>query len=118
MFFLTEVYMVKKQSTVINLFLMLAVILLTVTNAFAGSLLFFDHNTHIFGKDDRQMKNTADEPFRYVGRLTFTGGICTAFVISKNHLLTAAHCVRGEVAAHENVRFQVDFGGRGFESIL
>ena len=51
-------------------------------------------NDHFFGRDDRVMMDTAAFPWRVIGRLNFeSGGACTASLVARDVLITAAHCI-------------------------
>lgn len=54
---------------------------------------------HFFGRDDRVLLDRAAMPWRSVGVYTLdSGGACTATLIARDILLTAAHCIEGENA--------------------
>ena len=51
-------------------------------------------NDHYFGRDDRVRVNTQQGPWRYMGRIVNASGeACTATLIARNVLITAAHCL-------------------------
>jgi len=51
-------------------------------------------NDHYFGHDDRVRVNIEQTPWRYMGRVTNAAGeVCTATLISRNVIITAAHCI-------------------------
>ncbi len=62
-------------------------------------------NDHFFGRDDRVRVNAQEAPWRFMGRFTNNAGEqCTATLISRNVIVTAAHCVHtnnGVAAAGE-----------------
>lgn len=52
---------------------------------------------HFFGRDDRVLLDRTVEPWRSVGVYSRDdGGACTATLIARDVLLTAAHCIEGE----------------------
>jgi protease YdgD len=51
-------------------------------------------NDHYFGRDDRVRVNIQQTPWRYMGRFTNAAGeLCTATLIARNVIVTAAHCI-------------------------
>ena len=51
-------------------------------------------NDHFFGRDDRVLMDTAAYPWRTIGQVTFdSGGACTASLVARDVLITAAHCI-------------------------
>jgi protease YdgD len=49
---------------------------------------------HFFGRDDRMRVDTTEYPWSIIGRLQMRSGVsCTAALIGKDALLTAAHCI-------------------------
>ena len=51
-------------------------------------------NDHYFGRDDRVRVNAQQAPWRYMGKFTNASGErCTATLIARNVLVTAAHCI-------------------------
>ena len=68
-----------------------------------GSRRPLNINDHFFGNDDRVFVDRTQAPWRMVGQLrTADGGVCTATLIGRNVLITAAHCIHtdGQVDAH------------------
>jgi protease YdgD len=52
---------------------------------------------HFFGHDDRVRVNVQDTPWRFIGRFTNSAGeSCTATLIARNVIITAAHCINGD----------------------
>ncbi|MGE3867674.1 MAG: serine protease, partial [Hyphomonadaceae bacterium] len=51
-------------------------------------------NDHFFGRDDRVRVNPQQAPWRFMGRFTNAQGeACTATLISRDVIVTAAHCI-------------------------
>ncbi len=51
-------------------------------------------NDHFFGHDDRVLVNIHEAPWRFMGRLHMDGGAtCTATLIARDVVVTAAHCL-------------------------
>lgn len=51
-------------------------------------------NDHFFGRDDRVRVNEAEAPWRFMGQLHMDAGAsCTATLIGRDILATAAHCI-------------------------
>lgn len=51
-------------------------------------------NDHFFGHDDRVLVNINEAPWRFMGRLHMDGGAtCTATLIARDVVITAAHCL-------------------------
>ena len=52
---------------------------------------------HFFGRDDRQILDTAVFPWSVIGQISFdSGGACTASLIADAVVITAAHCIASE----------------------
>lgn len=49
------------------------------------------HN--VFGKNDKKIVSTSERQFQLIGKLVTPNGTCTASLVWKNLVLTAAHCV-------------------------
>ncbi len=59
------------------------------------------HADNVFGTDDREALTSDELPWRAVGRLVGpTGGICTATLVARNYIVTAAHCVIDSNTGH------------------
>ncbi len=53
-------------------------------------------NDHYFGRDDRVRVNIQQAPWRYMGRFVNAAGeACSATLIARNVIVTAAHCLHG-----------------------
>lgn len=66
-------------------------------------------NKGFFGDDNRRVTNSKEKPYRLVGRLVKNGVVsCTAFLVSEQVAMTAAHCVEDK---GERYKFQYDGGG-------
>src|SRR5690606_22651427 len=51
-------------------------------------------NDHYFGRDDRVRVNAQQAPWRFMGRFTNAQGeACTATLIGRDVIVTAAHCI-------------------------
>jgi protease YdgD len=51
-------------------------------------------NDHFFGRDDRVLVDTAAFPWRVIGTISLdVGGTCTASLVARDVLVTAAHCI-------------------------
>ncbi|MGE0596366.1 MAG: serine protease [Hyphomonadaceae bacterium] len=69
-------------------------------------------NDHFFGRDDRQRVNTAELPWRLIGRLELdTGESCTATLIGPDAIVTAAHCIHTQGGPNAAGRFVAAHGG-------
>lgn len=70
-------------------------------------------NDHFFGHDDRVLVPVDQTPWRYVGQLTMESGeACTATLIARDVIVTAAHCIHGEGGRlNASARFVAASGG-------
>ena len=54
-------------------------------------------NDHFFGHDDRVLVPVNEAPWRFIGSLHMdSGGECTATLVGRNVIVTAAHCITSE----------------------
>ncbi|MBX9747056.1 MAG: trypsin-like serine protease, partial [Hyphomonadaceae bacterium] len=52
---------------------------------------------HCFGRDDRVRVNAQQTPWRFMGRFANAQGeLCTATLIARDVIVTAAHCIHGD----------------------
>lgn len=73
---------------------------------------------HFYGRDDRVRIDPQQAPWRFMG--SFTNGIgerCTATLISRDVIMTAAHCVSSEDGIHPDGTFAPAAGGPTARSI-
>jgi len=64
-------------------------------------------NDHFFGRDDRVLVPVNDLPWRYMGVLRMdTGESCTATLIARDVLITAAHCIHSEGRLNASGRWE------------
>jgi len=64
-------------------------------------------NDHFFGNDDRVLVNVNQAPWRFMGQLRMdAGSSCTATLIGRDVLVTAAHCIHANGALNANGRFE------------
>jgi protease YdgD len=67
---------------------------------------------HFFGHDDRVRVNIQDAPWRFIGRFVNNAGeACTATLIARNVIITAAHCINTENGVAANGVFTGSNGG-------
>ncbi len=67
---------------------------------------------HFFGHDDRVRVNDQDTPWRFIGRFVNNAGeACTATLIARNVIVTAAHCINTENGVTANGVFTASNGG-------
>ncbi len=67
---------------------------------------------HFFGRDDRVRVNTRETPWRFIGRfVNQSGEACTATLIARNVIITAAHCINGDSGVTANGVFTASNGG-------
>jgi protease YdgD len=68
---------------------------------------------HFFGHDDRIFVDTNTYPWKLFGRLTSTaGGTCTASLIGRDVLITAAHCIHEDGRLDASGEFEASNGER------
>lgn len=68
-------------------------------------------NDHFFGHDDRVLVPVADAPWRFMGVLRMDwGGACSATLVARDVLITAAHCIHSDTAVNANGVFVSAFG--------
>lgn len=54
-------------------------------------------NDHFFGRDDRVLVSADELPWRYIGRLEMDSGVeCSATLVARDVILTAANCLYAE----------------------
>lgn len=69
-------------------------------------------NDHFFGSDDRVRVNAREAPWRFMGRFTNEiGENCTATLIGRDVIITAAHCVHTEGRVVAGGEFVAEAGG-------
>jgi protease YdgD len=69
-------------------------------------------NDHFFGRDDRVRINAQQAPWRYMGRIVNASGeACTATLVGRNVLVTAAHCIHTQAGVTTDVTFTAENGG-------
>ena len=70
-------------------------------------------NDHFFGHDDRVLVPVNQRPWSYVGVLRMsTGESCTATLIARDVIVTAAHCIQSERGVNAAGEFEAASGGR------
>jgi protease YdgD len=68
-------------------------------------------NDHYFGRDDRVRVNAEQAPWRYMGTFTNANGErCTATLIARNVLVTAAHCLHTDRGPTTSGEFRAEGG--------
>lgn len=68
-------------------------------------------NDHFFGHDDRVLVPAAQAPWRFIGQLDMeSGGACTATLIARDVIVTAAHCIAENGAADARATFHASWG--------
>lgn len=68
-------------------------------------------NDHFFGHDDRVLVNVGEAPWRFMGRIHMDGGAtCTATLIGRDILATAAHCLHPSGTLNAAGRFEASGG--------
>ncbi|GAM96420.1 putative protease ydgD [alpha proteobacterium U9-1i] len=69
-------------------------------------------NDHFFGRDDRVRVNAQELPWRYMGQYTNGAGErCTATLIARDVIVTAAHCINTDEGIRADGTFQPEAGG-------
>lgn len=67
---------------------------------------------HYFGHDDRVLVPVDQPPWRFIGQLVMdTGEACTATLIGRDVIVTAAHCINTENGVNASARFESASGG-------
>ena len=67
---------------------------------------------HFFGHDDRVLVNVNDAPWRYMGHLVNDAGeACSATLIARDVIATAAHCIHTDSGLNASARFTTSTGG-------
>jgi len=68
-------------------------------------------NDHFFGRDDRVLVPVNETPWRFMGLLRMDSGEgCTATLIGRSTLITAAHCIHNENGVNARGRFEIANG--------
>lgn len=71
-------------------------------------------NDHFFGNDDRQRVDPTQAPWRYIGKLILDEGEqCTATLIGRDVIVTAAHCIHTDSGVNAAGRFTSAPGAPG-----
>jgi protease YdgD len=74
-------------------------------------------NDHFFGRDDRVRVNAQEAPWRFMGRFTNSAGeVCTATLIARDVIVTAAHCIHTNTGLAAAGRFEAA-GGANAQSV-
>lgn len=69
-------------------------------------------NDHFFGRDDRVRINPQEAPWRFMGRFTNSEGeACTATLIARDVIVTAAHCIHIDAGITSRGSFEPAAGG-------
>lgn len=64
-------------------------------------------NDHFFGNDDRILVPVNEAPWRFMGTLTMdSGGMCSATLIARDVIATAAHCIASEAGINAAAEFK------------
>ncbi len=67
---------------------------------------------HFFGNDDRVRVDATQAPWRFMGRFTNSAGeACTATLIARDVIATAAHCISSEAGPSARGVFVAENGG-------
>jgi protease YdgD len=75
-------------------------------------------NDHFFGRDDRVRVNALEAPWRFMGRFTNSAGeVCTATLIARDVIVTAAHCIHTNTGLAAVGRFEAAAGGGAAQSV-
>lgn len=70
-------------------------------------------NDHYFGHDDRVLVPVDEAPWRYMGVLRLdSGGTCSATLIARDVIATAAHCIHSDSSLNAAGRFVSASGAR------
>jgi protease YdgD len=62
-------------------------------------------NDHFFGNDDRVLVPVDEAPWRYMGLLRIGEGSCSATLVGRDVIVTAAHCISSENGINATARF-------------
>lgn len=69
-------------------------------------------NDHFFGHDDRVLVPVNEAPWRFIGELVMdTGEACTATLIARDVIVTAAHCISSEEGVNAAAEFRAASSG-------
>jgi protease YdgD len=69
-------------------------------------------NDHFFGRDDRVRVNAQQAPWRFMGRfINGAGESCSATLIARDVIVTAAHCIHTDGGVEAGGRFEPAAGG-------
>ena len=64
-------------------------------------------NDHFFGNDDRVLVPVNEAPWRFMGTLTMdSGGVCSATLIARDVVVTAAHCIASDGGINAAAQFK------------
>ncbi|ANP45487.1 hypothetical protein ATE48_05925 [Candidatus Viadribacter manganicus] len=75
-------------------------------------------NDHFFGNDDRVLVPVSEAPWRYMGTLHMDGGgTCSATLIARDVIATAAHCISSEERVNAAARFDSADGAQSARAI-
>jgi protease YdgD len=73
---------------------------------------------HFFGRDDRVRVNAQQAPWRFMGRFTNADGeMCTATLVARNVLATAAHCIHTDNGVTSGGEFVPAAGGANARAV-
>lgn len=73
---------------------------------------------HFFGRDDRVRINAQQAPWRFMGRFTNAEGeMCTATLVARNVVATAAHCIHTDHGVTSGGEFVPAAGGQNARAV-